>query len=124
MIQQFETIQKFSNDSIEATSQSLGAIAKGAQAIAIEAAQYTRTSFEQGTAALEKLVVARRLDKAIEVQSEYLKSAYEGFVAQSSKTRELYVNLAQDAFKPYEGLLANANRAKPVSAKAAPVVAG
>ncbi len=111
MNQQFETIQKFSNDSIEATSQSLGAIAKGAQAIAIEAAQYTRTSFEQGTAALEKLVGARRLDKAIEVQSEYLKSAYEGFVAQSSKTRELYVNLAQDAFKPYEGLVAKANGA-------------
>ena len=124
MNQQFETVQKFSNDSIEATSQSLSAIAKGAQAIAIEAAQYTRTSFEQGTAALEKLVGARSLDKAIEVQSEYLKSAYDSFVAQSTKTRELYVNLAQDAFKPYEGLLANAKGAKPVSAKAAPVVAG
>jgi hypothetical protein len=35
-----------------------------------------------------------------------VKTAYEGFVAQSTKMGELYANLAKDAFKPYEGLVA------------------
>jgi hypothetical protein len=47
----------------------------------------------------------RSLDKAIEVQSEYARMAYEGYVAHASKLGELYTNLAKEAFKPYEGLL-------------------
>ena len=78
-------------------------MSKGAQAIAVEAADYAKKSFEQSTATLEKLVGAKTLDKAIEIQTDYLKTAYEGFVAQSTKLGELYANLAKEAFKPFEG---------------------
>jgi hypothetical protein len=37
------------------------------------------------------------------VQSEYAKAAFEGYVAHATKLGELYVNLAKEAFKPYEG---------------------
>jgi hypothetical protein len=37
----------------------------------------------------------KSLDKAIEIQTGYVKSAYEGFLAHSTKTRELYTKLAQ-----------------------------
>jgi hypothetical protein len=33
-----------------------------------------------------------------------VKSAYEGFVAQSAKTRELYTKLAQDSLAPFGSL--------------------
>ena len=108
MIQQFETIQKFGKDNVDASLKSFGTISKGAQAIAVEAADYAKRSFEQGTAALERLVGARTLDKAFEVQADYVKTSYEGFVAQSTKMGELYANLAKEALRPYEGL-----RAKP-----------
>jgi len=39
------------------------------------------------------------------VQSEYAKIAYEGYVTHARRLGELYINLANDAFKPYEGLL-------------------
>ncbi len=110
-MQQFDQIQKFGQDNVDAAMKAFGTVSKGAQAIAVEAADYARKSFEQGTAALEKLVGVRTLDKAFEVQSDYVKSAYEGFVAQSTKMGELYANLAKDAFKPYEGLVAKANGA-------------
>ena len=35
----------------------------------------------------------------MEVQADYLKSAYEGFVAQSAKVGQLYVDLAQEALQ-------------------------
>ena len=42
----------------------------------------------------------------MEVQNEYLKSSYEDFIAQSTKLGELYVDLAKEAYKPFEGILA------------------
>ena len=106
MIAQFENIQKIGKDNVDAALKSFGAVSKGAQAIAVETADYAKKSFEQGTAALEKLVGVKSLDKAIEVQTDYVKSSYEGFVAQSSKIGELTANIAKEAFKPYEGFVA------------------
>ena len=105
-MQQFDQIQKFGQENVDAAMKAFGTVSKGAQAIAVETADYAKKSFEQSTATLEKLLGTKTLDKAIELQTDYMKSAYEGFVAQSTKLGELYANLAKDAFKPYEGLVA------------------
>ena len=119
MNQQFETIQKFSKDGIEAATTSLKVVSKGAQSIAAETADYTKKSFEQGTAALEQLIGAKTLKNAIQIQADYAKAAYEGFVAQTMKVSGLYADLAKEVFKPHERLIANvASRAKPVAAEA------
>lgn len=108
MQQQFETAQKLGKDQMDAALKSFGSVSKGAQAIATELADYSKRSFEQGTAALEKLVGARSVEKAIEIQSEFVKTSYEALVAESTKLGELYSDLAKEAFKPYEGVFANA----------------
>ena len=87
---------------MDAALKSVGVYSKSMQAIAIELADYSKRVFEQGTAATEKLVSAKSLDKAFEVQSEYVKNAYEGFVAQATKLGELYADLAKEAYKPFE----------------------
>jgi hypothetical protein len=106
MVQQFDQIQKFGQENVDAALKSLGVVSKGVQAIATEAADYARKSFEQGTATFEKLIGAKSVDKAIEIQTEYLKTSYEGFVAQSTKISELYATTAKEAFKPLEGIVA------------------
>src|SRR5690348_12330158 len=108
---QFDNIEKLGKDNVDAALKSFGVVSKGTQAIAVETADYAKKSFEQGSAVLEKLVGVRTLDKAFEIQTDYLKSAYEGFVAQSAKLGELYASLAKDAFKPYEGLVAKSAQA-------------
>ena len=102
MVKNFDDIQKLGKDNMDATMMSLGTLSKGFQAIASELSDYSKKAFEQSTAATEKLLATKSPDKAIEVQSAYIKSAYESFVAQSTKLGELYVGLAQDAYKPYE----------------------
>jgi phasin family protein len=89
-----------------------GTVSKGWQAIASEFADYSKKSFEDGSAALEKLFGAKSLEKAIEVQSEYAKTSYEGFVAEATKLGELYTDLAKESYKPFEGLLAKVSPAK------------
>ena len=103
---QFDQIQKLGKDNSDAALKTFGAVSKGAQAIAVETADFAKKSFEQGTATIEKLVGAKTLDKAIEIQTDYVRSAYEGIVAQSTKIGELYANVAKDVFKPYETLVA------------------
>jgi phasin family protein len=101
-----EQIQKFGKESIESALSSLGTWSKSAQAIATEVVDYSKKSIEGSAAAWERLLGAKSLDKAMEVQSEYLKSSYEDFVAEATKLSELYVDFAKEAYKPFEGVLA------------------
>src|SRR3954453_12171286 len=112
MLKNFEDIQKLGKDNVDVAMQQFGSVSKGWQAIAAEFADYSKKSFENGRAALEKLIGVKSLDKAIEVQSEYVKSAYEGFVAQSTKLGELYTDLAKETYKPLEGFIAKVAPAK------------
>jgi phasin family protein len=98
----FEDVQKVSKDSMDASLKSFGAVSKSFQTIAVETADYVKKAFDEGTAASEKLAAAKSLDKVMEVQSEYLKKSYDGFVTQSAKVGQLYADLAQELYKPFE----------------------
>jgi hypothetical protein len=103
---QIDTVQKFGRDGVEAAMKSFGALSKGAQAAAVEAADYAKRSFEQGSATAEKLVAARTFQTVAEVQGEYLRSVYEGLVTQATRMGELMTSTAKEAFAPVEGLVA------------------
>jgi hypothetical protein len=111
MTQQFEAVQKFGKDTFEATVKALDVASTGTKAIVVETADYAKKSFDHNTATFEKLAGVKSLDQAIQIQSDYLKSAYEGFVAHSTKTRELYTKLAQDSFGPFSFLRSAAETA-------------
>jgi hypothetical protein len=109
MVKNLEDMQKLGTDNVEATLKSFGVLSKSLQAIATEVADYSKTAFEEGAAATEKLIGAKSLDKVIEVQTSYLKSAYEGFLSQSAKLGELYAGLAQETCKPFESYVKTAS---------------
>jgi len=106
MSNQFEDIQKFSKDNIDLAVKSFGATSKSVQAIATETADYSKKAFEHSSSVVEKLLGVKSLDKAFEIQSDFAKSAYEGFIAYASKVGELYTDLAKDTVKPYEAVIA------------------
>ena len=108
MVKSFEDLQVVGKENVDATLKSFGALSKSGQAIAVELADYSKKAFQDGSTALEKLFGAKSLDKAIEVQTEYAKTAYEGFVAEATKIGELYADLAKETYKPFEGFLARA----------------
>ena len=87
---------------------SFAAVSKNMQAIAAEATEYSKKAFENGSVAVEKMFAAKSPEKALEVQADYMKQAYEGFVAQASKLGELYAEMAKDAYKPFESLVVKA----------------
>ena len=76
------------------------------QTLATAYGNYTKKSFEQTQAFVEKLSGVRSLDKAVEIQTEFAKQAYETFVTESQKIRELYRGLAKQNLRPFEGIAA------------------
>ena len=112
MIKNMEDVQKMGKDNMDATMKSIGMMSKASQAIAAEVADYSKKSFEDGTKVMEKLLGAKSIDKAMEIQTDYAKTAYEGFVAQATKMGELYSELAKETYKPFEAYVAKAAPAK------------
>ena len=80
-------------------------VQNGLQAIASAYGDYTKKSFEDTKSFVEKLSGVKSLDKALEVQTEFAKSAYETFVAESQKIAGLYTDLAKQTYKPLEGMV-------------------
>ena len=76
------------------------------QAIATAYGDYTKKSFEDTKTLVEKLSGVRSFDKAIEVQTEFAKTAYETFVTESQKIGALYGDLTKQSYKRFGGLVA------------------
>lgn len=107
---QFDMLQSFGRDAFEASFKSFGALSKGTQAAALEVADYAKHSLEQTGQTVEKLMGTRTLDKAIEIQGEFLRTSYEAFVAKAAKVGELATDTAKEAFAPVETLVSSASR--------------
>jgi hypothetical protein len=108
MVKNLDELQQVGKENVAVAMKSAETMSKGAQAIAVEVADYSKKAFEDGSAALEKLFGVKSFDKAIELQTEYAKTSYEGFVAKASKIGELYADLAKESYKPFEALMAKA----------------
>jgi phasin family protein len=98
----FEDFQKFSKQQVDVISAVASTVTKGFQEIAAESTDYSKKAFAANTEVVEKLLGAKSVETAIQIQTDFAKSAYEGFVAQASKINEIFVKLVTEAFKPVE----------------------
>jgi hypothetical protein len=107
MIRNFDDFQKLGQQNVDTAMKMLGEWSKGWQAIAAEMTDYTKRSFEEGTATVEKLMSAKSVEQAVEIQTGYAKRAYDDYMHQVSKLGGLYAELAKEAYKPVEKALQN-----------------
>jgi hypothetical protein len=107
----FEDMQKTAKDNMDAATKAFSSFTKNAQTVSTEAADFAKKSYEANAAHVEKLFAVKTLDKAIELNTEFAKTAYEGFVAQATKMSTLYTDFAKDAMKPVEAAFAKAKTA-------------
>jgi hypothetical protein len=102
----FDEASKKSKEAMDGMLKSYSEIAKGYQAIATEATDYSKKSFQDMTGFMEALASTRSVEAAFELQTNYVKSAYESFIAESTKITDMYADLAKTAYKPYEAPVA------------------
>jgi hypothetical protein len=108
MIKNYEDFQKLGQQNVDTAMKMFGEWSKGWQAIAVEMTDYSKRSFEEGTATVEKLLSAKSFEQAVEIQTGYAKRAYDDYMHQVSKLGGLYAELAKEAYKPVEKVLQGA----------------
>lgn len=102
MLNSLDDLAKCNKDNVDTAMKSFDVISKGVHALAAGAVDFSTKSIEQGTQALEKILGAGSLEKAMELQSDYIKTSYESLIAESNRMSELYADLAKEVYKPFE----------------------
>jgi hypothetical protein len=73
---------------------------------------FTRRSFEDGAATVEKLLRAKSLDQAVEIQSDFAKRTFDGYIHELSKVGGIYAQLLKSSYEPIEQALQNSAQRK------------
>ncbi len=100
MMANSDQIQKLGREQLETVSSAAASYAKGLQNLAAETIDFSKKAIEANSAYVERMLNAKSLDEAIQIQSEYMKSVYESLVAQTTGMTELCSSLTKDSFKP------------------------
>jgi hypothetical protein len=103
----FEDFQKLGQTNVDAAMKVFGEWNKGWQAIAAEMTDYTKRSFEDGSATFEKLVSSRSIEQVMEIQTSFAKRAYDEYMHQLTKIGGMYAELAKEAYRPVERAMQN-----------------
>lgn len=102
MFESVENLQQMSRSQVEAATRSAAAVSRGLMQIATEVSDLSKKSFEEGSAVFSKLIGAKSIDGAMQVQSDFAKSSYESMMTGASRVGELMASLAKDAYRPFE----------------------
>ena len=91
---------------VEALVESGKITAKGLETLGQDAADYGRKSFEQATATLKSMSAVKSPADFFKLQSDYVRSAFDSMVAETSKNTEAFIKLAGDAAQPVSNRVA------------------
>lgn len=95
-----EEAVEFNKANIEALVESGKIAAKGIETLGQEGVAFARKSFEDTSAALKGYTAVKTPADFFKLYAENSKKAFDAAVAQTSKTSELVVKLANDSFAP------------------------
>lgn len=95
-----EDMVEFTKGNVEALVTSARVAAKGSEAMAQEAAEYSKKSFETATAAFKSFASVKSPTELFQLQSDYAKTSFDSAVAEASKVSEGMLKLMGDMFQP------------------------
>ena len=115
----FDEASHKSKEAMDAMLKNYSAVTKGFQAIATEAADFSKKSFEDGVAHVEKLAGVKSIEAAVELQTAFVKSSFDKMVAEATKMSEMYADVAKTAYAPYQSAINNVKSAATQMSEAA-----
>ncbi|CAN2536663.1 hypothetical+protein [Methylocapsa aurea] len=98
MFNNFDDITQFGATRFDAVTTATASTAKGLQAIAAESVEYSKRRVTNSYALSKNLLDVRKLDEFVELQSDFVKVAFQDFISQATKINGLYSELAKNAF--------------------------
>lgn len=96
----FEGLTAFSQENVDALTKSSEIAAKAAEGIGSEVSAYTKKAFEDTVAAAQDFATAKTVTELFEKQTAFAQSAFEGYVAQTTRMHEIMVAASKDIAAP------------------------
>ena len=95
-----EEFADLTRGNVEAIVASSKVAAKGAEAMSQDAAEYSRKSFEEASAALKGFAEVKSATDFFKLQGDYARAAFDSAVAESARLSETMLKLAGDVAEP------------------------
>ena len=108
MTQTFEDANKLGKEFLDSSMKSFATLSEGRAGDLQRGFRLREEGLRGRQRRARETAFGEILEKAIEIQTDYAKQAYEGFVAEATKMGELYADMAKDAYKPFESIVAKA----------------
>ena len=99
-VKTFEEAGEFTKGNVEALVASTKAATAGVETLAQGAADFSKKSFEAGSAHLKTLAATRTPADAFKLQNDFAKSQFDGLVAEMSRSTEAMMKIMGDVFEP------------------------
>jgi phasin family protein len=95
-----EEFADFAKGNVEAVLTSSKVAAKASETLGQEAAEYGKKHFEAATAAFKSFASVKSPTELFQLQSEFAKASFDGFVAEASRVSESLMKVAGDVAQP------------------------
>lgn len=102
----FEDATAFGKGNVEALVESSKIAAKGFETLGQDAAEFGRKQFEEATAAFKTLATVKSPTEFMKLQSDFVRSAFDSMVAETSRSTEIVLKLAGEVAQPISNRIA------------------
>lgn len=100
MLKSYDEMTAFNKQNVDAVIQSGTIVAKGVETLGKAVASFTQTSIEQSVATGKALLTVKSMRDLVDLQSAFAKSAFDAFMAESTRMSEMSVKVANEALAP------------------------
>jgi hypothetical protein len=100
--------QRLAQSGLDATIRSYNEAGNGFRAFAAEITSYSKNAFDDYLRMWKQLLGSKTIEQAIQIQSQYAKTAYENHIAEMTKLGEMFSLLSRNSYKPIEQATAKA----------------
>lgn len=118
VFENFDQVSDFNRENVEAMIVSSNIVAKGFEVIGKEFAAFAQQAAEANMAAAKKFSSAKNPQEMMDLQTEWAKTAFDGFVAEATKLQDISVKVSNQASQPINDRINKAVEtfAKPIAA--------
>jgi phasin family protein len=103
-----EDMAEFGKGNVEALVESTRIAAQAFETMGQDAATFARTRYESTAQMIQSLASVKSPTEAMQIQAEYVRTAFDALVKEASRSTEATLKLAGDVAKPLQNRLATA----------------
>jgi hypothetical protein len=103
-----EDMAEFGKGNVEALVESTRIAAQALETMGQDAATFARTRYESTAHMIQSLASVKSPTEALQIQAEYVRTAFDALVKEASRSTEATLKLAGDVAKPLQNRLATA----------------